>query len=137
MISDALFWILTGPPGAAITALLGKDATAVFPGEAPSGQANPYIVFEQIGGEDEMTLDGPTGRGYVRFRFSCYGSKYRDSKQLARAVKQTLLKFTGTCPDGTQFDNAQTDLEGDTFQSAPLQYVTAPELAITYIDTTF
>jgi hypothetical protein len=137
MITDALNWILTGPAGAAVTGIIGaQNGTGVFAGQAPSGQSNPYVVVEQIAGESEQTLDGPTGRQYVRFKFSCYG-KFTESKQLARAVRQALERFTGLCPDGTQFDNAQTVLEGDTFESAPYQYVTSPELAITYVDPTF
>jgi hypothetical protein len=52
-----------------------------------------------------------------------------------KAVRGTLENFTGMLPDGTNLQNAETVLEADAFEYAPLDYVAPLEVELLYDDT--
>jgi Protein of unknown function (DUF3168) len=140
MLVEGLYSLLTRSP--AVTAIVAPSArsdktTGVFSGEMPEGTPVPAIVFRQVDGKGLMTMDGPDGRQFVRMQFSCYAKSYLASKQLARAVRQTLEKFTGALDEGTPVDNMETVTESDTFEEVPFLYHTPVDFEIQYSDPTF
>jgi len=124
---------------AAVLAQVGasrKDkTTGVFGGQAPAQTPVPFVVIEQIGGDPIMTLDGPLLTRTARFKFSCHSDSRLAAKRLMRAVRRVLEGSTGLLPDGTNLQNAETVLEADAFEYAPLDYVAPLEVELMYDDT--
>jgi len=124
---------------AAVTSRVGasrKDkTTGIFGGQAPAQTPLPFVVIEQIGGDPIMTLDGPLLTRTARFKFSCHSDSRLAAKRLMKAVRGVLEGFTGMLPDGTNLQNAETVLEADAFEYAPLDYVAPLEVEMLYDDT--
>jgi len=136
MLDEGLNQLLAA--SAAVVAVVGasrKDkTTGVFGGQAPAQTPQPFIVIEQIAGDPIMTLDGPDPARTARFKFSCHSDSRLAAKRLMKAVRGVLENFTGILPDGTQLQNAQTVLEADAFEYAPLDYVAPLEVEMMYAD---
>lgn len=137
MLDQGLYQFLATQ--SAVTAIVGasrKDSTSgIFGGQAPAQTPFPFVVVEQIGGDPIMTLDGPLLTRTARFKFSCHSNSRLSAKQLLRAVRGALENFVGVLPDGTNLQNAETVLEADAFEYAPLDYVAPLEVELVYDDT--
>jgi hypothetical protein len=88
---------------ATITALIGTpssrpDSTnGIFPVQAPSQPSMPYIVIEQSSGTPlaETFHEVPVLTS-ERWRFSAYGTTYRNAKVLGKTVRRFLISLNGT-----------------------------------------
>ena len=96
MLVEALQNILAND--AAVAALLGStsarpDSTnGVFPSQAPDQPSMPYIVFSQVSGAPlSVLMKGTTQFTEERWRFSCYGTTYKNAKALAKKVRLALI----------------------------------------------
>jgi len=95
----------------------------------------PAIVYKEVHGDGEFSMDGPDQLQYSRMQFSCYGKVYLDAKRVARTLKQEFEAFTGELPDGTVIEHMQRESEVDMFEDAPFIYCTAVDFKITYQDS--
>lgn len=116
-------------------ALIGNRAYAGQMPELTSLAALPAIVYREIHGDGEFSMDGPDQLQYSRMQFSCYGKVYIDAKRVARVLRQELELFTGELDDGTVIEHAQRESEVDMFEDAPAIYCTAVDFKITYQDS--
>ncbi len=87
---------------AGLQAQLGTPATrsdrttGIFPLIAPSQVPMPYVVLQQVSGEPLQTSMRGTGRLQTsRWRFSAYGTTYKNAKLLAQALRDALNSFAG------------------------------------------
>lgn len=113
----------------------GRDqSSGIFFDQAPKDSEQPLIVYAEIHGDGEMTMDGPDPLQYARVQFSCYATDYANSKRLARVVRQTLEVFTGALYEGTTIDSMRRVGEIDTFEEAPSLFLTAVDFEVAYED---
>jgi hypothetical protein len=118
-----------------ISALVGDHTYA---GQLPELKAPtdlPAIVYREVHGDGEFSMDGPDQLQHSRMQFSCYGKLYRDAKRVARTLRAELEAFTGQLNDGTVIEHMQRESETDLFEDAPLVYCTAIDFKITYQDS--
>jgi hypothetical protein len=111
-----------------------KPTTGIFPVQMPESTPLPALVYAQISGEGNPSLDGANALHQCRISFSCYGSVYGDAKRLQRAVRQLLEGFHGVLSDGTPIDNAVLELELDAFEDAPFSFNAPIDFLIVYAD---
>lgn len=130
MLSEGLYNLITKDP--TVGALLAKNA--VYPALMPEAAPLPAIVYQEVHGDGTMSQDGPDPLQYSRMQFDCYGAKYGDAKQLARALRQLLEGTTGLLSDGTVLENAERISESDTFEDTPRIFRTMLEMKIVYGD---
>jgi hypothetical protein len=101
MIGNGLYLVLSADPG--VTAQLGTsraDGTnGIFPGLAPDQPSVPYVVYEKVGAEAIISMQGANKTQYVRMRYKCYGAAYGDADQLMWAIKYVLNGFVGPLGD--------------------------------------
>jgi hypothetical protein len=133
MLIEAVQSLLTanGP----ISALVGNRTYA---GQLPELKAPtdlPAIVYREIHGDGEFSMDGPDQLQHSRMQFSCYGKVYSDAKRVARTLRVELESFTGQLDDGTVIEHVQRESETDMFEDAPLVYCTAVDFKIVYQDS--
>jgi len=133
MLLDGLQSFLTdnGP----ISTLVG---TRTYAGQLPELSAPsdlPAIVYREIHGDGEFSMDGPDQLQHSRMQFSCYGKVYSDAKRVARTLRIELEAFTGALSDGTQVQHMIRESEMDIFEDAPLVYCTAVDFRIIYEDS--
>jgi len=95
----------------------------------------PAIVYREVHGDGEFSMDGPDQLQYSRMQFNCYGKVYEDAKRVARTLRQELELFTGALSDGTVIEHMQRESEVDIFEDAPFIYCTAVDFKITYQDS--
>lgn len=96
MLVDALQNIIAND--ADLVTLLGTTVTrsdstnGVFPVQAPDQPTMPYVVYSQVSG-DPMTvlLSGTAPLTQERWRFSCFGTTYRNAKVLAKKLRLALI----------------------------------------------
>lgn len=76
----------------------------------------PYLVYQQIGRTSVLSFDGTNALQQARFRFSCYGSTYRNAKVFAEQVKALFdgLSEPQALSDGSFVDNVLPLTEIDT-----------------------
>jgi len=121
-------------------------STGLFPTQAPDEVPEPWIVYSQVSGSPLQEAYAGTGRLFTsRWRLSCYGSSYKQAKQLARALKACLVGIQGPISilvsnvptvaaqvEGSwlrlELDEAEPMLKGTVF-------VTHIDVMINYIDT--
>jgi hypothetical protein len=93
--------------------------TGVFPTLAPDSVPMPYRVLQQVSGEPPaISMQGTSRLQSERWRFSCYGTGYKQAKLLARALKLALLGLDGTLPAGdSEVHGAWMQLQADDAES--------------------
>lgn len=140
MLSEGLYSLVISDPtvGAILAArkpLIGEPKTSgMFPGVLPQGEELPAIVYQEIHGDGQMTMDGPDGLRYSRMQFDCYGTTFKQSKALARALRQLLEGTTGLLIDGTVLGDAEQASEIDTYEEVPACWRTLIDTRIAYED---
>ena len=101
MFVEALQHILTTDAG--MVSLLGTSVTrpdstnGVFPVQAPDQPSMPYMVISQVSGEPTAgeTMQGTGPLTSERWRFSCYGTTYKNAKSFAKYSRRLLLTLFG------------------------------------------
>ncbi len=88
---------LTAQLGTASTR--GDKTTGIFPSIALTETTMPYIVMMQISGEHNYVMEGVERYFGSRWRFSCYGTNYKQAKQTAKLLKNAVVSIPlGTLP---------------------------------------
>jgi len=110
----------------AIQALIGTPSTrgdktpGVFPQQASVKEPTlPFIVYMEISGNNEQSLDGPNRLMIVRYRVASWGSSYGSAKKLANTIKLQLNGFRGTFSDGSVVEHVMDITETDTTDDMP------------------
>lgn len=98
-------------------ARLTTAGLTVYPALAPKESALPFVVYTQVGASNVSSFDGTNALQGARVRFSCYGSSYAASKELAAAVKDSLEGLLATLTDGTKVEGSWLEFEGDEVDS--------------------
>jgi hypothetical protein len=104
MMQEGLYAYITADAG--VKAILGSPrsdgTTGVFPSFAPDECLMPHVVLLQISGLPLQESFAGTGRlQESHWRFSCYGSTYKQAKQLAQAVMKAMISCNGVMPAGS------------------------------------
>lgn len=129
MLQDGLATLIAG--AAEITEIVGTPSTrqdqtnGIFSGKANEAANTPFIVYSQISGGGNPSMDGASSLHDARMQFACYGKSYSDAKYLQRAVKRLLEGLHTTLAEGTEVDNAILVLELDAWEQSALLH-TAP-----------
>lgn len=143
MISDGLQAYLAANVG--LQALLGTpntrsdSMTGIYPLIAPEEVPLPYIVFQQVGGNSPMVMEGTSALIFSRWRFSSYGSTFRNAKKVAKALKMAMISMPlGALPGSSNAVamGAWWMLEADDAEPIPhgTIYATHMDFEVNYID---
>ena len=74
------------------------STTGIFPGLAPDEVPMPYIVYQQIAGQPlQQSMQGTGALTTARLRFSCYGTTYKQAKELGKVLNQVMISITVRC----------------------------------------
>jgi hypothetical protein len=115
--------------------------TNVFYMKAPKDAPSKYIIMQNITGDRDRHINGPSGMAQDYFQIDAYAEKYYDAKALAAEIEETLDGYKGTVYYG---DNSPQDfvrIGGISFQSAedaydqtdePFLYRVIAEYLVTY-----
>lgn len=76
------------------------DKTAgIWAGLTPDEALMPAIAVSQVSGMPlQESFQGTGALQSARWRFSCYGTTYKQAKLVAQALRQALLPLYGTLP---------------------------------------
>lgn len=142
MIVEGLYSVLS--TNASLQALLGTatsrtdSTTGIFPALLPEEVPMPALVYQQIAGEALQTsMQGTGPLTSTRFRFTSYGSTYKQARELGRVLNQVLLSITGTLPAGeAEVHGVWLKLDADDAESIPhgTLYANHRDYEINYID---
>ncbi len=106
----------------------------IAPGQVPM----PYVVLQQVSGAPLQTSLAGTGRLQTsRWRFSAYGTTYKNAKLLAQALRDALNSFAGYFePQAVQIQGSWLKLEADDFEEATHAtiYASHVDYEIVYLD---
>ena len=67
----------------------------LFPLYLPQGERRATIVYQQVGGSDGVTTDGPLGLVDARFQFTCWSSTHAGCVALANELLNILKGYSG------------------------------------------
>lgn len=81
---------------ATISAVVGSDPARIFPLIVPQDQALPAMTYQQISGDRDHVLSGPTGFTKNRYQFNCWAATYPEAKRLFEALRIFWDGFSGT-----------------------------------------
>ncbi len=81
---------------ATITAIIGTSPVRLYPLIAEQGAALPYIVYQQISGVRDYTMDGPTGYVDARYQITCWAATYGAAKRLFEVVRKFFNGYHAT-----------------------------------------
>lgn len=117
-----------------------SDGTSgIFPVQAPDEVPAPWVVYTQVSGQPLQESMQGTGRLTTgRWRITCYGSKYKQAKQLAAAVKAAMISWDGNQTIGAVFiEGCWHRLELDEAEPLPrgTVYATHMDFEVNYLDT--
>jgi hypothetical protein len=142
MLVESLFAALAADSG--MQAQLGTPSTrpdsttGIFPTLAPEECVMPYLVLQQVSGEPLQESYQGTGRlTSTRWRFTAYGTTYKNAKVLARVLKQVLISLNGNMTTGNaQIMGSWLKLEADDSESIPhgTIFATHVDAEINFID---
>lgn len=141
MFVEALQTYLAADSG--IRALVGTSrtdgTTGIFPVQAPDEPGAPWVVYTQVSGQPlQESLQG-TGRLTTgRWRITCYGSTYKQAKQLAAALKLAMISWNGAQGSANvQIEGSWHRLEIDEAEPLPRGtiYASHMDFEVNYLDT--
>lgn len=105
MLIEGIYAVLT--TNTAMRAVLGTVATrsdkttGIFPMIAPEEVPMPYLVFQQVSGQPLQTsMQGTGPLRTERWRFTSYGTTYKNAAELGRVLNQVMISIIGTLPAG-------------------------------------
>ena len=90
-IEAAIFKSLT--EDSSISTIIG---TRLFPLVIPQDGSMPAITYQQISGDRDHVLSGPTGFTKNRYQFNCWATTYGGAKRLFEALRIFWDGFSGT-----------------------------------------
>lgn len=90
-IETAIFKSLTEE--SSISDIMG---TRLYSLVAPQDATLPYMTYQQISGDRDHVLSGPTGFTKNRFQFNCWATTYGGAKRLFEALRIFWDGFSGT-----------------------------------------
>lgn len=88
MIESDLYMHLKNDP--TVSALV---ATRIYPLKAPQDVQKPYLVYNEIAGQQKQCIGGGVYQEDVRFQVDCWSEKYSTIKELKEAVVSALVGF--------------------------------------------
>jgi len=93
------------------------EATRLFPLLIPEhvrtdSKKMPCIVYQRVGTERGKTFCATDSLANISMQVDLYSRSYKDVKNLARAVRQALVDYTGPMGD-THVDKVFIDVEFD------------------------
>ncbi len=113
MLVEGLYLLLS--TNSSLQALLGttttrKDSTTgMFSGLLPEEVPMPALVYQQIAGEPLQTSMEGTGRlTTTRWRFTRYGSTYKQARTLGKVLNLVMIGINGPLPG----PDAKADVHG-------------------------
>lgn len=114
--------------------------TGIWPVQAPDEPLAPWVVFQQVSGNPLQESMQGTGRlKTARWRFTCYGSTYKQATLLAQALVDAMISLDGPLanPAKVEIHGSWLKLEMDEAEQLPRGTVFAShrDFAINYIDT--
>jgi hypothetical protein len=108
MLAEGIYSALSSNAG--LQALLGTVATrsdkttGIFPMIAPDEVPMPYLVFQQVSGQPLQTsMQGTGPLRTERWRFTSYGTTYKNAAELGRVLNQVMISIIGTLPEGQAY----------------------------------
>jgi len=100
MLPEGLVTYLLAQP--TVTAIIGDRLQPNPPPEQVDSTTYPCVAYTVPSDvPQERALDGSYGGLQMRIVFDCFGLRFLDAANLARAVNAVLDGFIGTLPDGT------------------------------------
>ncbi len=79
-----------------ITDIIGTSPVRLYPLIAEQGASLPYIVYQQISGVRDYTMDGPSGYVDSRYQIICWAATYGAAKRLFEAVRKFFNGYHAT-----------------------------------------
>jgi hypothetical protein len=134
LAADAAMQVQLGTPSSR------KDkSTGIFPVQAPDEVPAPWVVMTQVSGNPLQTSTQGTGRLQTnRWRFTCYGSTYKQAKTLARKLFLAMKDMSGDIAGASvRIEGCWLQLEMDEAEPLPRGTVFAShqDFVINYLDT--
>lgn len=139
LAADAGVVAQLGTPSQRAQSSSNRDTTnGIFPTQAIEQPLMPYIVYQQVAGQsDAESFQGTNALQKARWRFSCYGSVYKQAKTLAKFVKLAMITLNGVVITGTQVQGSWLRMEVD--ESEPMGkgtlFSTHVDFEIHFLDT--
>lgn len=90
-IEEAIYSYLSGHAG--LTALVSNR---IYPLVMPQNTILPAVTFSKVSGPRVHAMQKDTGMAYPRFQVSCWGSTYKQAKEVAAQVRAALQDYKGT-----------------------------------------
>ncbi|MEW5921568.1 MAG: DUF3168 domain-containing protein [Bacillota bacterium] len=113
VIEEALYAYLSSHVG--LTALVGSR---IYPLVMPQGTTLPAVTFSKVSGPRVHAMQHDAGLAYPRFQVSCWGSTYKQAKEVAAQVRAALQDFKGTMggPGGAEVSGVFLEDETDLYE---------------------
>jgi len=108
-IEKAIVSILSN--ASAVTGIVASNIFPIFVPQ-PAKDNLPAITYQQISGPRDHVMSGPTGLVDARFQINCWSKTYKESEELANAVRTTLDGYADTVL-GTEIQVVMLLDEGD------------------------
>lgn len=102
-----------------ITDIIGTGADSrLYPAIIPQDGTVPAITYQQISGNRDHTMDGPSGYTDSRYQLICWASHYNEAKKLFEAVRIFFDGFHATVLN-RRIQYVQFENEIDRFAKSP------------------
>lgn len=111
--------------------------TGIYPVLAVGQPTMPYLVYQQVSGAaDVIQMQGTDNLQHARWRFSCYGSTYKQAKTLAKYTKLALLSLDGVIAGEVQVCGSWSVMEADDAEPIPhgTIYATHIDFMLIFLD---
>ncbi len=101
-----------------ITAIIGTNPVRLYPLIAPQDAALPYMVFQQISGVRDYTMDGPSGYVDARYQITCWAATYGGVVRLFEVVRKFFNGYHATI-EGRKIQYVHFENEMDRLENVP------------------
>ena len=130
-IEEAIYSYLSGHAG--LTALTG---TRIYPLVMPQNTILPAVTFSKVSGPRVHAMQKDTSTAYPRFQVSCWGSAYKQAKEVAAQVRAALQDYKGTMggAGGVAVGGVFLEDENDLYEPGTQVYHVALDFIIWHLE---
>jgi hypothetical protein len=138
MFSQGLQKFLVNDPGVQAQIGTRSDGTSgIFPGKVLGRVIMPYVVFYQIDAEPISSFEGTNRLQFARWRFSCAGSTWENSKLVSRAIKLALQGLKTVFTNASNVNIADVHNATLVFDGDDEEAITHGTIFTTHVDFEF
>ncbi len=90
----------------------------IYPDVTPQGKCLPAIVYQELPGRRDQTIDGPSSLRHARVQYDCLSNAREEATRIGHAIERILDGFTGLLTETRDGQSVSMDIDDCSLDNA-------------------